>query len=117
MDRVMADIKRDTDIAREAARAARVPRAAAVNGVGTGPGMASASATTASSVSVGGVASRKKKELAALNGKLLGTVSAGMGADAPGGKPAKESLALPQAVINEGVRVTRECLEMVCEIE
>jgi hypothetical protein len=110
MDRVMADIKRDTDIAREAARATRT---AGVNGVGARSGMASTAAIAAIGISV----AEKKKGLAAVNGKVLGTVSAGTGADASGGKPVKESLALPQAVINEGVRVTRECLEMVCEIE
>ncbi|KAH8672689.1 hypothetical protein BGZ60DRAFT_373805 [Tricladium varicosporioides] len=28
----------------------------------------------------------------------------------------KESLALPKTVVDEGVRVTRECLELVCEV-
>ncbi|KAH6680736.1 hypothetical protein B0J14DRAFT_532185 [Halenospora varia] len=32
-----------------------------------------------------------------------------------GGKE-KESLALPKGVVDEGVRVTRECLELVCEV-
>jgi len=27
------------------------------------------------------------------------------------------SLAVPQGVVDEGVRVTRECLELVCEME
>lgn len=29
----------------------------------------------------------------------------------------ERSLAVPGAVVEEGVRVTRECLESVCEIE
>lgn len=34
--------------------------------------------------------------------------------DAGGGDP---SLALPQSVVNEGVKVVKECLEQVCSVD
>lgn len=103
----MADIKRDTDVAREAARAV------AVNGVPAASGAAAADGAAAR-----GTAAEKKKAPPAINWKPLGAGDVSEDADTPGDrKQTGESLALPQAVINEGVRVTRECLEMVCEIE
>lgn len=33
------------------------------------------------------------------------------------GKLGEDSLAVPRAVVDEGLKVTRECLELVCEIE
>ena len=33
------------------------------------------------------------------------------------GEGERQSLALPKAVVDEGVKVTRECLEIVCTVE
>jgi len=41
----------------------------------------------------------------------------GIKAKVNGTASAAESLALPKTVVEEGVRVTRECLELVCEVD
>lgn len=52
---------------------------------------------------------------AAVNGVGGGMVN-GTGASAGSGNRST-GLAVPKTVIEEGVRITRECLELVCEIE
>ena len=49
----------------------------------------------------------------AVNGEVNGIVAAGGRA----GGIKRANLAVPKAVIEEGIRVTRECLELVCEID
>lgn len=52
-----------------------------------------------------------------------GTKSGGAVTDAingqgkSGGATDRESLAVPRTVVEDGVQVTRECLDLVCEIE
>ncbi|KAL2181555.1 uncharacterized protein P884DRAFT_6737 [Thermothelomyces heterothallicus CBS 202.75] len=37
--------------------------------------------------------------------------------NASNGAPARQSLAVPQTVVDEALRITRECLDLVCEID
>jgi hypothetical protein len=48
------------------------------------------------------------------NGKGKGV---GKGENGRGNGGKEGSLALPKSVVEEGVKVTRECLELVCELE
>lgn len=51
------------------------------------------------------------------NGSGSGSSNGVEAAAAAGGADDKANLALPQAVVEDALRVTRESLEMVCEIE
>ncbi|TQW00371.1 hypothetical protein V2A60_001458 [Cordyceps javanica] len=52
------------------------------------------------------------------NGNGNGTKAATNGTDAAAaGAAAKPSLVVPQSVVEDTIRVTKECLESVCEIE
>jgi hypothetical protein len=44
-------------------------------------------------------------------------VAAGGMANGLGNSQGSTGLAVPKAVIEEGVKITRECLELVCEVE
>jgi len=62
------------------------------------------------------VAAREKDELK--NGVSAATKGGGgNNVVANGGRGERgQSLALPKNVVEEGVRITRECLELVCEV-
>ena len=50
-----------------------------------------------------------------VNGSVNGT---GSGKEKGNGRGEDgQSLALPQSVVDEGVRITKECLEVVCEFQ
>ena len=57
-------------------------------------------AATSSTLAANGTKTGKKKEEEVRNGK---------------GENG-QSLALPKSVVDEGVRITKECLELVCEV-
>jgi hypothetical protein len=60
--------------------------------------------------------STRKHDSQQPNGTAGGKTGSG-GGNAKGKGENGQSLALPKKVVEEGVRITRECLELVCEVE
>ena len=91
-------------------------------GVGLESESSAMGASTSGLVSLSGSGARanaangisRLKGVSAVNGEVnkVARVDGGVGAT-----DGKIDLAVPKAVIEEGVRVARECLELVCEID
>ncbi|KAI9730177.1 MAG: hypothetical protein M1818_008271 [Claussenomyces sp. TS43310] len=93
MERVLADIRRDTESAAAAERGTGAERK---DGRTPEPITSNGAAAAAAAASNG-----RENEPGNIGGSASGD----------------ESLAVPRAVVDDGVRVTRECLDLVCEIE
>lgn len=106
MARVMADIKADTLV-----QAEQLVKQHALNTLQAANPSSSNQNTTAE---VNGGKNRN-----ALPGsKVNGVGKAGSALVVKNGKGEEgQSLALPENVVEEGIRVTRECLEVVCEFQ
>jgi len=61
--------------------------------------------------------SLRKYDSSQPNGTVGKTGSGGGNGNSKGKGENGQSLALPKNVVEEGVRITRECLELVCEVE
>ncbi len=105
----MADIRRDTEAARLAeSKTTANANANATSSPETKRGVGLGNAKTNGTVANGAVTN------GVVNGAGMGT---GKGQADKVNARTNLPLAVPKVVIDEGVRVTRECLELVCEIE
>ncbi|PVH89827.1 hypothetical protein DL98DRAFT_647525 [Cadophora sp. DSE1049] len=113
MTRVLQDIKADTE-----ASAAHQKAQSQIN-----------SSNSNSSTAANSIASTSTAQSSSLKGKANGVTTTTTGSNGKFKKKGEEgsafvgrgeggqSLALPRGVVEEGVRITRECLEAVCEVD
>ncbi|KAH7342880.1 hypothetical protein BKA65DRAFT_587079 [Rhexocercosporidium sp. MPI-PUGE-AT-0058] len=114
MSRVLQDIKDDTE-----AFALHQKLQSQANSTSTSSSTATSSQVQSSSSSSSGLLGKGKP-----NGVMTSTSSNGRfskkkgeeGSVFVGKGEGGQSLALPRAVVEEGVRITRECLEAVCDV-
>jgi hypothetical protein len=62
-------------------------------------------------------AARSQEEVKENGATAVGTSASKPAAVVPGKGEGGKSLALPKSVIEEGVRITKECLDLVVEVE
>jgi hypothetical protein len=128
MERVLEDIRRDTDAAR--LLPPHLPNSDPSNPQNPDPSPASlgsnkAGSTTTASTAGSSPDMQRKGGIGKANGMAMGKGKAGAGAGAVNGVmvngigvgSGSTGLAVPQTVIEEGIRITRECLEQVCEVD
>ncbi|KAF4123149.1 hypothetical protein GMORB2_6697 [Geosmithia morbida] len=84
--------------------------------VRTGTAAAAAAAADSTTTSSANGTNGDRKKLSTVNGNNNMTTGGG-GGGGGGGGTTTESLALPQEVIDEALRVTRESLDAVCEVD
>jgi hypothetical protein len=127
MERVLSDIRRDT----EAARLNHPNPASSSQTLSNPSGSFGSQASTATSTASGSSPEAQRKAGAGRANGAAGASALGKGKAAAAGAGAvngvvngagrigegSTGLAVPQTVIEEGVRITRECLEQVCEVD
>jgi len=131
MERVLSDIRRDTEEARLNHLNSSPAAAALSNSSNSSATIGSNKANTTMSTPSGSSPEQQRKTgtgktngAAGLNtlGKGKAVTVAGAAAangivNGAGTGQRTTGLAVPQTVIEEGVRITRECLEQVCEVD
>jgi len=118
---VLEDIRQDTEEARLNPGPAPILPGSSVansNSSSTGSITSTSSLVQQKSGKANGAAQAREKGKA-VAGTVNGVAAAGSGhlVNGVGNRAGRAGLAVPKTVIEEGVRITRECLELVCEVE